>query len=126
MTEMGDFLKLILQQQQQQMQLIMEQQQQQQMQAVIETISSTKQGVVSTTSATPSYAPFDSTAVLWMDYWARLCTFMGANSVCEEKQAQVFLTNQSSTVYKLLATLSAQQTPPRISTSKLCKKLSPS
>ncbi|KAG0694547.1 Maternal embryonic leucine zipper kinase [Chionoecetes opilio] len=109
MAEMGDFLKLMLQQQQQQMQQMMEQQQQQQqqMQAVIEAISSTKQGFVSTTSATPSYAPFDSTAELWMDYWARFCTFMGANSVCEEKQAQVFLTNQSSTVYKLLANLSA-------------------
>eukprot|EP00914_Ancora_sagittata_P022662 GHVO01044975.1.p1 GENE.GHVO01044975.1~~GHVO01044975.1.p1 ORF type:complete len:278 (+),score=45.87 GHVO01044975.1:510-1343(+) len=64
----------------------------------------------STSSSTPTFAPFDATAELWTDYWARFCTFTGANSVPDDRKAQVFLTNQTSTVYKLLA---SQQTPPK-------------
>ncbi|MPC61103.1 hypothetical protein E2C01_055166 [Portunus trituberculatus] len=37
---------------------------------------------------TPSFAPFDSTAELWMDYWARFCMLMDAHSVPEKKQPQ--------------------------------------
>ena len=62
-------------------------------------------------AATPSFAPFDSTSELWTDYWARFCTFAGANSVPDDKKGQVFLTNQSATTYKLLTKLAAQQTP---------------
>ncbi|XP_014675860.1 PREDICTED: uncharacterized protein LOC106815848 [Priapulus caudatus] len=64
-------------------------------------------------SSTPAFAPFDSTSELWTDYWARFCTFVGANSVPDERKGQVFLTNQSPTVYKLLANLAAQHTPPK-------------
>ncbi len=59
------------------------------------------------------FTPFDYTCELWKDYWARFCTFVGAHSIPEERKAQVFLTNQTSTTYKLLANLADQQTPPK-------------
>jgi len=65
------------------------------------------------TSATPPFSPFDSTSELWKDYWSRFLTFTRAHAVPDDRQAQVFLTNQSSTVYKLLSNLAAQETPPR-------------
>ena len=59
----------------------------------------------------PSFVPFDPTAELWDDYWARFQTFVGANSIPTDKQAQVFLTNQSRVNYKLLSNLASQQSP---------------
>ena len=59
----------------------------------------------------PSFTPFDSTAKLWSDYWARFQTFVGANSIPADKRAQVFLTNQSQVNFKLLSNLASQQTP---------------
>ena len=59
----------------------------------------------------PSFASFDPTLELWKDYIARFETFLGTNSIPEVKDAQVFLTNQSPTIYKLLDTLAGQQTP---------------
>ena len=53
----------------------------------------------------PSLDPFDPTTELWDDYWARFQTFVGANSVPMDKQALVFLTNQSRGKYKLLSNL---------------------
>ena len=41
------------------------------------------------------------------DYWARFQTFMRASSVPEERQPQVFLTNQTKATYKLIGTLAA-------------------
>ena len=61
----------------------------------------------------PPFSPFDSTTELWPDYWARFCTFSAANAVPENRQAQVFLTNQSSAIYKQLSNLAAQETPPK-------------
>ena len=60
----------------------------------------------------PSFDSFDPTLELWKDYIVRFKTFVGANSILEAKYAQVFLTNQSPTIYKLLDTLAGQQTPP--------------
>ncbi|WP_435336429.1 hypothetical protein, partial [Klebsiella pneumoniae] len=65
------------------------------------------------TTATSSFTPFDSTSELWADYWKRFCTFAGANSVPDDKKAQVFLTNQSVATFKLLSNLAEQQTPPK-------------
>lgn len=62
-------------------------------------------------AATPSFTPFDSSSELWPDYWARFCTFAGANSIPEGRRAQVFLTNQSPAIYKLLSNLAEQQSP---------------
>ena len=52
------------------------------------------------TAAIPPFAAFDSTSELWPDYWSRFCTFVVANAVPEQRQAQVFLTNQTAAVYK--------------------------
>ena len=65
------------------------------------------------TAAIPSFAAFDSTSELWPDYWSRFCTFVVASAVPEQRQAQVFLTNQTAAVYKQLANLAAQQTLPK-------------
>ena len=65
------------------------------------------------TVAIPPFAAFDSTSELWPDYWSRFCTFVVANAVPEQRQAQVFLTNQTAAVYKQLANLATQQTPPK-------------
>ena len=67
---------------------------------------------VSASTSTPSFSQFDPSVELWNDYQARFTTFLGANSVAEAKKAQVFLTNQSSTIYKLLSNLASQQNPP--------------
>ena len=45
---------------------------------------------------------FDSTSELWKDCWSRFQTFTEANSMRPEKQALVFLTNQSCEVYMLI------------------------
>ena len=58
-----------------------------------------------------SFQPFDSTSELWTDYLARFRTFVTANSIPDNKQAQIFLTNQSNSVYKMLSNLPAQQQP---------------
>jgi len=58
-------------------------------------------------TATPTFAPFDSTSELWKNYWSRFLTFTRAHAVPDDRKAQVFLTNQSSTVYKLLSNLAA-------------------
>ena len=57
------------------------------------------------------FQPFDSTSELWTDYLARFRTFVTANSIPDNKQAQIFLTNQSNSVYKILSNLAAQQQP---------------
>ena len=58
-----------------------------------------------------SFQSFDSTSELWTDYLARFRTFVTANSITDNKQAQIFLTNQSNSVYKMLSNLAAQQQP---------------
>ena len=65
------------------------------------------------TAAIPPFAAFNSTSELWPDYWSRFCTFVVANAVPEQRKAQVFLTNQTAAVYKQLANLATQQTPPK-------------
>ena len=63
--------------------------------------------------ATPNFPAFDSTSQLWSDYWPRFCTFENAHSVLNKQSAGVYLTNQTSTIYKMLSNLAAQQTPPK-------------
>ena len=60
----------------------------------------------------PSFTAFDSTAELWTDYYSRFLTFIKAHSVPETKIAQIFLTDQTVSVYKLLQSLASQQQPP--------------
>ena len=66
-----------------------------------------------TTSATPNFSPFDSSSELWADYFARFITFVEANSIPTDKRPQVFLTNQTSALYKQLSNLAAQQQNPK-------------
>ena len=63
--------------------------------------------------AVPAFTPFEPTSELWADYWSRYRTFIASNAVPNILEAQVFLTNQPSTIYKQLANLAAQQTPPK-------------
>ena len=65
------------------------------------------------TAAIPPFPAFDSTSELWPDYWSRFCTFVVAGAVPEQHQAQVFVTNQTAAVYKQLANLATQLTPPK-------------
>ena len=55
-----------------------------------------------------SFQPFDSTSELWTDYLARFRTFVTANSIPDNKQAEIF---QSNSLYKMLSNLAAQQQP---------------
>ena len=48
---------------------------------------------------------------LWIDYFARFRTSVTANSISDNRQAQIFFTNQSNSVYKMLSNLAAQQQP---------------
>lgn len=119
MAEVKDLLKLMQQQMDQQRQLIESLSQQRRedqlrMEKLIDKMAGGSTTIPSISTATVStFAPFDSTAELWTDYYARFCTFLGANSVPEDRKAQIFLTNQSATVYKLLSNLAAQQSPPK-------------
>ena len=56
-----------------------------------------------------SFEPFDSNSELQLDYLEKFRTFLTANSIHKEKEAQVFLTNQTTVTYKLLSNLAAQQ-----------------
>ena len=58
------------------------------------------------------FQPFDSTSELWKDYWSCFQTFTEANSIPKDKQALVYLTNQSSEVYKLIDNYASQLTAP--------------
>ena len=60
----------------------------------------------------PKFAPFDATVELWKDYLAQFTIFVGANCFPAKNTAQVFLTSQSTTPYKLLGALAEQQDPP--------------
>jgi len=68
-------------------------------------------GVNST--ATPNFSAFDVTSELWQDYLPRFSTFPKAHDVPKSRKRQVFLLNQTATVYKVLANLAAQISPPR-------------
>ena len=83
------------------------QQQQQQMQALLALAQSTRTPVAST-----KFTEFDPSSELWSDYWARFQTFTRANSIPDDRKAEIFLTNQSAIVYKMLKNLAEQQTPP--------------
>ena len=55
-----------------------------------------------------SFQTCDSSSEPWLDYLEKFGTFLTANSVPKEKEAQVFLTFQSKQTYKLLSSLAAQ------------------
>jgi hypothetical protein len=69
--------------------------------------------IMPSSAAIPPFVTFDPSTELWTDYLSRFNTFVEANAVPEKRRAQVFLTNQSSTIYKQLVNLAAQQATPK-------------
>ena len=55
-------------------------------------------GAKGSSTAVASFEAFDSNSELWLDYLEKFRTSLTANSIPKEKEAQVFLTNQT-TVY---------------------------
>ena len=84
---------------------------QDQNQKLLAALTTSTQSGGNTVVTIPSFTPFDSSNELWSDYWARFITFTGVHSIPEAKQAQVFLTNQTSVTYKLLSNYASQLTP---------------
>ena len=66
----------------------------------------------STSGAVPPFTSFDPSSELWPDYLSRFNTFLAANAVPESRQPQIFLTNQTVTIYRQLSTLASQLLPP--------------
>ena len=90
---------------------------QEQMRALTTLVEKSSAGSAATigvnSTAIPNFSAFDSTTELWQDYLSRFSTFLKAHDVPETRKPQVFLTNQTATVYKLLANLAAQSSPSR-------------
>ena len=84
---------------------------QDQNQKLLAALTTSTQSGGNTVVTIPSFTPFDSSNELWSDYWAWFITFTGVHSIPEAKQAQVFLTNQTSVTYKLLSIYASQLTP---------------
>ena len=134
MSETAALIELLQQQmkaQQEQQQAQLEQQQKQQKQHEEQMwklqdqnerllTALTKESNSPSTSVTnfPPFTPFDPNTELWSDYWARFHTFTGAHSILPNKTEQVFLTNQTSVIYKLLSNY-AQQLSPSTSINEL-------
>ena len=103
MSEISELILLLNKQHQEQMSMLQEQLK------ILQSSLNNRRENVPTPMA--SFQPFDSTSELWTDYLARFRTFVTANSIPDNKQAQIFLTNQSNSVYKMLSNLAAQQQP---------------
>ena len=69
------------------------------------------------TATIPKFAAFDSSSELWPDYWSRFCAFVVASAVPEQRQAQVFLTNQTAAAYKHWLIWLLNKLRPRTSTN---------
>ena len=67
---------------------------------------------VSESAAIPPFSQFDPASELWPDYLSRFRTFLVANAVPDARQPQIFLTNQTVTIYRQLSTSASQMTPP--------------
>lgn len=61
----------------------------------------------------PTFTPFEPATEMWKDYWSRFKTFVETHSISTEKEAKVFLSNQSPVVYKLISNLASQEAPSR-------------
>ena len=118
MSEISELILLLNKQHQEQMAVLRDEQNkqhQEQMTMLQEQLKTLRSSLNNPRENVPtpmaSFQPFDSTSELWTDYLARFRTFVTANSVPDNKQAQIFLTNQSNSVYKMLSNLAAQQQP---------------
>ena len=111
-TQLVDLMQKQIEMQRQQIEK-QEERHRRQMEALIKCLEIGSPAPVAPAASVPSFAPFDPTSELWKDYWAWFHTSVGANSIPEEKTAQVFLTNKTTTTYKLLCTLAGQPAPPQ-------------
>ena len=118
MSEISELILLLNKQHQEQMAVLRDEQNkqhQEQMTMLQEQLKTLQSSLNNPRENVPtpmaSFQPFDSTSELWTDYLARFRTFVTANSIPDNKQAQIFLTNQSNSVYKMLSNLAAQQQP---------------
>ena len=84
-----------------------------QMDALINRLGNGSPAPAALAASVPSFAPFDPTSQIWRDYLARFHTFVGANSIPKEKTPQVFLTKDTTNIYKLLCTMAREQRPTR-------------
>ena len=104
MSETAQLLELLQQQHQEQMTILQEQNK-----ALVAALTTASQPKDS--GMIPKFTPFNTTEELWGDYWDRFCTFIQVHSIPEAKQAQVFLTNQTSVLYKLISGYASQLSP---------------
>ena len=115
MSETAQLLELLQQQHKEQMTILQEQNKA--LVAALTTASQPKDSGLTTASQPkdsgmiPKFTPFNTTEELWGDYWDRFCTFIQVHSIPEAKQAQVFLTNQTSVLYKLISSYASQLSP---------------
>ena len=103
MSEISELILLLNKQHQEQMTMLQEQ-----LKILQSSLNKPRENVPTPMA---SFQPFGSTSELWTDYLARFRTFVTANSIPDNKQAQIFLTYQSNSVYKMLSNLAAQQQP---------------
>ena len=68
--------------------------------------------IAANSTTIPNFIPFEPSKELWNDYMSRFQTFIEANSIPPAKITQVFLTNQSASIYKLLQTAASQRPIP--------------
>ena len=110
MSEISELILLLNKQHQEQMTVLRDEQNkqhQEQMTMLQEQLKTLQSSLNNPRENVPTpMASFQMT-----DYLARFRTFVTANSVPDNKQAQIFLTNQSNSVYKMLSNLAAQQQP---------------
>ncbi|KAK3732931.1 hypothetical protein RRG08_002542 [Elysia crispata] len=71
-------------------------QQQQQMEALLALVHQSNPPISNT-----KLGEFEPSTKLWSDYWARFETSTKANSISDDRRAEIFLTNQCSMVNKL-------------------------
>lgn len=112
MAESIELIKLLREQME-----IQAQQHREEMETLIKLVSKSNgeptSSLTTVTASVPPFVSFDPTTELWPDYYSRFCTFLAANAVPESRTAQVFLTNQTTAVYKQLSTLATQMDPPK-------------
>ena len=74
-------------------------------------IGSACDGAKAHSTPVASFQPFDLSSEPWLDYMERFRTFLTVNFISKEKEAQVFLTSQTTVTYNLLSNLVARQSP---------------
>ena len=107
-AQQQDYQEKQLKQQREYMEAQMAQQREESLQMIKALTESTEKKA---SGVATHFTAFDPNTELWTSYYARYQTFVGANSIPEDKMAQIFLTNQSTAIYKQISDWGNQQTP---------------